>query len=141
MVRIRTTALLAALAVFLAPTLTLAAGLPSQIVTCTGIDCGVCDLAQLAQNVLNTGIYIAVFLSAVLFAYAGAIMATAGGNTEKISSARGIFTNVAIGLVIILAGWLVVDTLMRTLVGSNSSFGPWNRICSTASIPSERYFA
>ena len=133
MVRIRTVAIVAALTSFLAPALALAAGgLPSQIVTCTGVNCSVCDLAQLGQNVLNTGIYIAVFLSAVLFAYAGGKMAFAQGNMSEISAARSMFTNVAIGLVIILAGWLV---------GSDTSFGPWNRICNTtADIPTEHFY-
>src|SRR3989344_3374826 len=86
---------------FIAPSLALAANpLPGQIVPekCNQVGgCqSVCDLATVAQNVLNTGIYIAVFLSAVLFAW---------------------------------AGWLVVDTLMRTLVGNGGSFGPWNKIC------------
>ena len=119
---------------FIAPTFALAAaGLPGQIVPeqCNQVGgCqSVCDLATVAQNVLNTGIYIAVFLSAVLFAWAGWLYLTsvAGG---EISRAKEIFVNVAIGLVIILAGWLVVDTLMRTLVGNGGSFGPWNKICA-----------
>ncbi|HEY4526511.1 MAG TPA: hypothetical protein VJK53_01550 [Candidatus Paceibacterota bacterium] len=118
---------------FVAPTFALAAaGLPGQIVPerCNGVGgCqSVCDIATVAQNVLNTGIYIAVFLSAVLFAWAGWLYLTsvAGG---EISRAKEIFVNVAIGLIIILAGWLVVDTLMRTLVGNGGSFGPWNKIC------------
>ncbi len=118
---------------FVAPSLALAANsLPGQIVpeTCNQVGgCqSVCDLATVAQNVLNTGIYIAVFLSAVLFAWAGWLYLTsvAGG---EISRAKEIFMNVAVGLVIILAGWLVVDTLMRTLVGSDSNFGPWNKVC------------
>jgi len=89
--------------------------------------CSVCDLAQLAQNILNDGIYIAVFLSAVLFAWAGVKLLTSVSNSGERTRAKEIFTNVAIGLVIILASWLVVDTVMRTLVGA--SFGPWNSIC------------
>ncbi len=118
---------------FIAPSLALAANsLPGQIVPSECNEVGgcksICDLATVAQNVLNTGIYVAVFLSAVLFAWAGWLYLTsvAGG---EISRAREIFVNVAIGLVIILAGWLVVDTLMRTLVGNGGSFGPWNKIC------------
>jgi hypothetical protein len=111
----------------LSPALALAAGLPTQIVTCTGVNCSVCDLATVAQNVLNTGIFIMVFLSAVLFAWAGWEMLTAQGSTEKYSHAKSIFGNVVLGLVIILAGWIVIDTLMRAMLGS--SFGPWNKIC------------
>jgi len=106
------------------------AQLPDKIVPCKGVDCNICHLEQLAQNVLNAGIAIAVFLSAVLFAYAGWKYMTAGGNIGKATQAREIFTNVAIGLVIILAGWLVVDTIMKTLVKEHAGFGPWNKICA-----------
>ncbi|PIR83690.1 hypothetical protein COU18_03360 [Candidatus Kaiserbacteria bacterium CG10_big_fil_rev_8_21_14_0_10_51_14] len=123
-------ALLFLIVLMIAPSLALAAtpdgDLPGQIVPCNGADCNVCDLATLANNILNTAIYIAVFLSAVLFAWAGWLYLTSGGSGE-LSRAKGIFTNVAIGLVIVLIGWLVVDTLMRTLTGAE--YGPWNDIC------------
>ncbi len=126
-------AVLFAVIFFIAPSLALAAGgLPGQIVPERCNDVGgcqsVCDIATIAQNILNTGIYIAVFLSAVLFAWAGWLYLTSVAGSE-ISRAKTIFADVAIGLVIILAGWLVVDTLMRTLVGNGGSFGPWNKIC------------
>jgi len=107
--------------------------LPGQIVPCDGTtinggtECTVCHIATVADNVLKTGIYIAVFLSAVLFAWAGFKYLTNVANSGEVSKAKEIFMNVAIGLIIILAGWLVIDTLMRTLMGSD--FGPWNKIC------------
>jgi len=106
------------------------AQLPEKLVPCNGVDCTVCHLAELAQNALNAGIYIAIFLSAILFAWAGWRYVTASGNPQQASDARKVFTNVVIGLVIIIAGWLVVDTLMKTLVKQNGEFGPWNQICS-----------
>ena len=105
--------------------------LPSQIVPCTGVDCTVCHLATLAQNLINTGIFIFVFLSAMLFAYAGFLYLTSAVE-DKVSQARKIFSNVTIGLVIILAAWLVVDTLMKAVLGGN--FGPWNDICRAAGL-------
>ena len=101
--------------------------MPGQIVTCDGPNCSVCDIATMAQNVLNTGIYLAVFLSAVLFAWAGWEALTAAGSAEKMGNAKSIFSNVVLGLVIILAGWLVVDTLMKTM--TKGSLGPWNKVC------------
>ena len=116
---------------FAIPALASAAGLPGQIVptSCNGKGgCqSICDIATIAQNILTTGIYLAVFLCAVLFAWAGLKMLTSVANPGERSKAKGIFINVAVGLVIILAGWLIVDTLMRTLTGAN--FGPWNKIC------------
>ncbi len=116
----------------IAPSLVLAASniLPDQIVpkSCDNIGgCqSICDLATVAQNVLNTGIYIAVFLAAFLFAWAGWLYLTGVAGSD-LSRAKEIFFNVAVGLVIILIGWLVVDTLIKTLTGDK--IGPWNKIC------------
>lgn len=115
-----------------APSLTLAAtGIIPTIVpdSCnkTGGCSSVCDIATVAQNILNAGIYIAVFLSAMLFAWAGFLYLTSIGNASGITKAKTIFINVAIGLIIILAGWLVVDTLMRMMTGAD--FGVWNKVC------------
>ena len=120
--------------VLLSPAFAFAAELPTIVPEdCRGADaatkCDICDVAQLAQNALNAGIYIAVFLSAILFAWAGWKYVSAGGDTGKVKSAREIFTNVLIGLVIILAGWLVVDTIMKTFVSDTATLGPWNEIC------------
>jgi hypothetical protein len=114
----------------IAPSLAFAAGLPTQIVPtdCTGAGgCqSVCDIATLAQNLLNAGIFIAVFLCAILFAWAGWKYLTAGGNPGEINAAKSIFLNVAVGLIIILAAWLLVDTLIHVL----TTIGPWNSVCN-----------
>ncbi len=95
--------------------------MPDKIVPCDGVDCTVCDVATLAQNVLNTGIFIVIILSALLFAYAGWLYLS-NVTTGEAQRARSIFTNVVIGLVIILGAWLVVYTLMSTLLGRDFSF-------------------
>ena len=99
------------------------------IVPCNGVNCTFCDIAKLAQNVINAGIYIAVFLSAILFAYAGWNYITAGGDPGKAGEARKIFWNVGVGLVLILGAWLIVDLIMGMLTSREQLFGPWNQIC------------
>jgi len=113
-----------------APILVFAQGLPGKIVPCDGVNCTLCDIATLAQNILNTGIFVAVFLSAALFTWAGIKYVTAGGDAGKVGDAKSIFWNVTLGLVIMLAGWIVVDTLMKTLV--RGDFGPWNSVCTVS---------
>src|SRR3990167_57646 len=81
-------AVLLAIVFFIAPSIALAASpLPGQIVPeqCNQVGgCqSVCDIATVAQNVLNTGIYIAVFLSAVLFAWAGWLYLTSVAGNER----------------------------------------------------------
>lgn len=100
-------------------------------------ECQVCHVVETGQRIINFFVAIASFLAVVIFAYAGFLMLTAAGETGKISRARGMFTNVLIGLVIVLAGWLIIDTVMKwTFEGSpldikaqaDWKFGPWNEI-------------
>jgi hypothetical protein len=113
------------------PALVLAAGIPTQIVpaNCAGpnaaVSCKVCDIATLAQNIINAAIFLAVFLSAILFAWAGVVYMTAGGEAGKLGEAKRIFINVGIGLVMILTAWLLIDTIMATFTGSHM----WNKLC------------
>ncbi len=124
---LRQVKVLATISVFvmmLLPLYATAAGIPTQIVpsqyNCDqegGCD-SICAIVVLAQNVLNFGIFMAVVISAFLFAYAGWNMLTSGGNAEVYAKGKRVFSNVLIGLIIILAGWIVIDTLMKTFTGT-----------------------
>ena len=116
------------------PMLTLAQGQPGGAVfdkpivptECNGIGgCqNVCTLATLAQNLVNAAIFIAVFMSATLFAVAGIKMLSAGGGNQ-VGEAKKIFTNVVIGLLLVLAAWLLVDTIFAVLTGNHL----WSKMC------------
>lgn len=86
----------------------------------------ICDLATLAQNVLDDGIFIAIFLSAILFAWAGWRMVIAQGNPETISQSKKIFWYVTIGLVIIVSAWIIVSVIMSALTNNPN----WNALCT-----------
>lgn len=104
--------------------------------------CQACHAVELAQNIINFLVYIASFLAVLIFSWAGFLYVTAAGDTGKIGRAHAMFTDVALGFVIVLAGWLVIDTVMKYLFqnlnegekGSElyeetkTSFGPWNQI-------------
>lgn len=93
---------------------------PGQLVPKCGADCGWQQLVELARNLLNFFIYIAVPLAAIAFVYAGWLYLSARGNPGQITKAHGIFMNVAVGLFIVLIAWLVVDQIMKALVISGS---------------------
>ena len=118
-----------------APTLVGAQGLIPTIVPrdCNGSGgCqSICDLASLAQNLLNAAVYIAVIGSAILFMITGFRFATAQarGESVKMSQTRGMLINVFFGLVIILAAWLIVNTIVSFLVTGTGGL-PWHQICS-----------
>ncbi len=119
-----------AFATLLFPTFVEAQGLvPACGVPDTGGYCELCHVVGLIDNVID---FIIIDLSwpvaAILFAYAGFLYLTSAGNPGQITKARSIFGDVAIGFIIILVAWLVVDTVMKTLVDQSTFGRPWNQI-------------
>lgn len=79
-----------------------------------GQECEFNDFIILAQNVINFLIFkIASPLAAIMFAYAGFLYLTNGGNESKVKQAHDIFWYVFIGLVVALAAWLVVNFILN----------------------------
>ena len=98
---------------------------------CEGADCRACDLAVLGNRIMVWLIGIVAVIFSILAAVAGIRLVTSGGNQSAKESAKSMLTNAIIGLIIILAAWLLVDTIMRVLVGDNGQiqgFGPWSQI-------------
>ena len=56
-----------------------------------------------------------------MFAYAGFELVTSGGETSKREKAKKIFTNVAFGLAIAVAAFLIVQTIL-SIVGYKTSW-------------------
>jgi hypothetical protein len=100
-----------------------------------GTNCSACDLADLANNVIQWLIGIMFLLFAIITVVAGFGLVTSNGNTSALQDAKKKLTNGIIGIVIVLAAWLLVDTMMRGLLGNNGEiegFGPWSQIqCGT----------
>jgi len=113
------------------PSLSFALGLqpivPSDCNNAGGCQ-SICDIATAAQNLLDDGIYIAIFLSAILFAWAGWQMVTgsSAGDSAKVTHAKHIFMYVTGGLVLILSAWIIVSVIMAALTNNTS----WNSLCS-----------
>lgn len=131
---------------------------PKGLVPCDGAasadgkstECQVCHAIELGQNIINFLVIIASSIAVAIFAWAGFLMITAAGNEGQITKAHGMFWNVLLGLVITLAGWLIIDTVMKWAfqgpdggTGSDlyrefkTSLGPWNQI-KCAELPPNR---
>lgn len=103
-----------------------AAFVTDPIVPCTD-DCTLCDLWHLASNIINfLSFNLAIPMAVLLFVAAGVIFLTSGGSQEKVSLAKTIYTNTIIGLVIIFTSWLLIDTLLKTLVDTSVVTWSWN---------------
>ncbi|OIO51621.1 MAG: hypothetical protein AUJ11_01700 [Parcubacteria group bacterium CG1_02_44_65] len=109
----------------------LAIGLEGPIVPCgtksSGRDCTLCDLWQLASNIITfISFNLAIPLGVFLFVVAGAIFLVSGGSPKMIEWAKTIFTNTVVGLIIIYISWLFIDTLLKT-IAQGSFVGAWNQ--------------
>ncbi len=105
-----------------------AAAYPAGLVPCDGPECQACHFLQLGQGLITWFIGIMATLAALIVAFAGFKMLTAGGNSGKVSEAKSMMTNVVIGFIILLAAWIIVDTVMKLFVKQNVLRGPWYQI-------------
>jgi len=98
------------------------------LVPCNGPECQACDLVSLADNILDFLVMISAFIAAIMFAVAGLKLATSAGNESKVSQAKEGMTSIIIGFIILLAAWLIVDTIMKTFTTGQGRLGTWNDI-------------
>jgi hypothetical protein len=110
----------------LLPSLAVAAGL----VPCGGPgepECQACHITQLINNVVAWLFVVFSIVAAIMIAIAGMKMVTGGSNPGTLESAKQTLTNIIIGFIILMGGWIIVDTLMKALV-SGQVYGIWNQI-------------
>ena len=94
------------------------------LVPCGNPDQAPCDynkFIKLLHNIINYVLLLLGPIAAVVFAYAGFILLTANGAPDKITKARKIFLNTAIGIVIILCAWLIVAEILH-FIGLDPSY-------------------
>ena len=112
----------------LLPAISLAYSLGEPLVTkCSGDPCiwGWRELLLLVNNLVTFALkYMATPIAAIMFAYAGFIMVTAGEESSSAKTkAKGIFLNTVIGFVLALAAWLIVRLLLEILGWNGSWIG------------------
>lgn len=77
--------------------------------------CGFDDFIALVNNVVKFLIWVSIPIAVIAFTYAGFLMLTSGGNPGQIDRAKGIFKNVAIGLIFVISAWLIVYLIVSSL--------------------------
>ena len=106
--------------------------------------CTICHLGIGVMNLTNFLIYYIALPSTALLVAAGGIMLLIAGPSEPmLATGKKILTSTAIGIIIVLTAWIIVDTLIKTITGSFDfaggpgkllpQLGPWNKI----TIPTE----
>jgi amino acid transporter len=82
----------------------------------------VMDFINRIVTFIFTGL--AIPFAAIMFAYAGFELMTSGGASEKMAHAKNTFLNVAIGLIIVAAAFLIVQTVLG-IVGYQTTGWNW----------------
>ncbi|MFA6338730.1 MAG: hypothetical protein WCW87_01585 [Candidatus Paceibacterota bacterium] len=87
-----------------------------------GTSCGFSDFLDMVSKIVNFLLYqFTLPVAALVFAYAGWLYVTAGGDSGKISKAHELFKKVLIGITIMFGAWLLVKAILVGL-GYNESF-------------------
>gem|GEM_PF-990001 len=130
--------LLACLVVVLPSIVSAQPTVPGGFVPCQGSDCTACSVVDLANNIVKWLIGILMIVFAIITAYAGFGLVTSGGNPAAKTEAKQKLINAFIGLIIVLAAWILVDTLMRAiLAGGNGEINGrlWTTISCDGQAP------
>lgn len=79
-------------------------------------ECGFNDILDAVAKIIDFLLFwIALPLSAILFAYAGFLYVSSASSPDNRKKAKSIFFNVLVGFLIALSAWLVVDFVLAGL--------------------------
>jgi hypothetical protein len=116
---------------FIVPVLSSAYSITDPLVPCgTKANLVPCDfntLMTLVNNVIHFILYYMVVpIAAIMFAYAGFLLISAGGEAAHArTKAKEIFSNAIIGLIIAIAAFLTIRTIL-SILGYNGSWLGFN---------------
>jgi len=106
---------------FIAPFVVFAAG-HGGLVPCSGLNCDEDAFVQLVTRVIDwLVIAIVPSLAGLAFMVAGFYYVTSAGNPERVGRAHEIFKFTLLGIVIALAAWLIIKTIVNAF-GVTGSF-------------------
>lgn len=88
--------------------------------------CGLCDALIVASNIIDDLFKVAILVSTVMIIYGAVRLMTSGGSEKSVSEGKDAIKNAVIGLVIALAAWIIINTLLHILTGNPNL--PWNKI-------------
>jgi len=89
-------------------------------------------LITVINNIISFLITLAiVFVAPLMIAYSGFLLVVSQGDSGKRTEARKILTNTVVGIVIALAGWLIVDAIMAVLYNPSAVGNTWSQLITS----------
>jgi len=81
------------------------------------VPCQLCHFFVMIDNIIDFLLFrIVPVLAALMIAIGGAMYIVSQGQPEKLSRAKGLFTAVVIGIIIIYGAWAIINTFL-TFIG------------------------
>lgn len=97
------------------------------LVTCQEAGtCNFCSLMVMINDIISWIVIIASLFSILVISYAGFLFIFSQGDRAALEQGKQLFFNGIIGIIIMVAGWTIVDTVMKLILDGN--FGMWNQI-------------
>jgi len=84
----------------------------------TGCPCTICDFYTVGQNIITFLLGISASIVALMFLWGGIEIMTSAGNTSRLDAGKKKLTSAVIGLALAFFGWVIINTLMNTIVNS-----------------------
>lgn len=80
----------------------------------TTLGLGTADLKETVLNIITLVLGLLGIIAVIMILWGGFQWMTAGGNTEKVDSAKKILSAAIFGLVIVILAWAIVNFVIRT---------------------------
>src|SRR3989344_1373042 len=94
---------------------------------CSAGYCTLCDAWKLADNIINFLLQgVAIPLLTITLIWGGTLWVTSGTSPDNIKKGKTIMTNGLIGILIAFCGWLIVDTIIKSLASGGEIVGAWS---------------
>lgn len=88
--------------------------------------CTLCDAWPLANNIINFLLFgLAIPVLTVTLIWGGVMWTTAGASPSNIEQGKKIMTSGIIGILIAFSGWLMVDTVIKSVASGGKVIGAW----------------
>ena len=88
--------------------------------------CNTAHVAEFANTIISYLISILSIFAVIVLVITGFQMVVSAGNSDQWGVLTQRLTNIVIGIVLILAAWLIVDTIMKALTGDGLDV--WGRL-------------
>lgn len=91
----------------------------------SGGNCQLNDFLLLGVNLINYMLAISGSLALLFFVWGGFRMLSSGGSSDAVEKGKHAISSAAIGLVIVLLSWMIVNIAYTTLIENNPSSSKW----------------